>query len=134
MTQSQCLLGATPLGPAPHRGQPCRHPWQAQLPTAWRTRVIRPETFRVDREYEVPARRVVGYETSGAPCFCSFDYRQVATRSDDDEDLYEVLVYAESLRAWRLHNGRWLVHRRVQPFGEEGEELTTFGFESRMPR
>ena len=88
----------------------------------------------MDREYEVPARRVLGYEDGGTPCFCSFDYRLFATRSDDDEDLYEVLVYAESLRAWRLRSGRWLVHRHLQPFGEEGETLTHFGFEARMPR
>lgn len=134
MTESRCLLGAQAPGPAPLRGQPCRHPWQAQLPSVWRDRVIRPESFRVDREYEVPARRVLGYEPAGTPCFCSFDYRRLATRSDDDEDLYEVLVYAESVRAWRLKSGRWLVHRRLQPFGEEGEEVTSFGFEPRMPR
>lgn len=134
MTQSNCPLGTLSAGPAPQRGQPCRHPWQARLPVVWRTRVLRPASFRVDREYEIPARRVLGYDDADTPCYCAFDYRLLETRSDDDEDLYAALVYGESVKAWRLCNGRWLVYRRAQPFGEEGETVTSYGFEAQMPR
>ncbi|NEV63792.1 hypothetical protein [Thiorhodococcus minor] len=54
-------------------------------------------------------------------------------RSDDDEDLYQALAYSESITAWRLSGRRWLVHRRVEPLGEEGESGSSFSLEGRMP-
>jgi len=58
----------------------------------------------------------------------------IEPRCDDDEEVYPALTYAQSLKAWRLRNGRWLVHERRQPFGDDGELIRSFGFAARMPR
>jgi hypothetical protein len=57
--------------------------------------------------------------TGKRPLLPAYDYRRLDVRSDDDEEYYLAIAYSESLSAWRLHDGRWLVHRRVEPLGEE---------------
>jgi hypothetical protein len=42
--------------------------------------------------------------------------------------------HGESVRAWRLQDGRWLVYRRLEPFGEDGELESGFTLTERMPR
>lgn len=134
MTRASCIYGQVPRGPHRHPGQPCRPRWQARLPERWRAEAIAPASFRVYREYEVPARRVVGEDSAGEPCFCAYDYRLTDLRSDDDEELYCALAYEETVRAWRLRDGRWLVHRYRLPFGEDGEAIADLGFQTQMPR
>jgi len=96
-------------------------------------KTIVPLSFRVYREYEARALRVIGRDRLGEPCFCACDYRLIELRSNDD-DLYLALTYVESLYAWRLLGGRWLVYRRVQPYGDEGELVAGFTLDERMPR
>lgn len=80
------------------------------------------------------ARRVIGDDQAGKPCFCACDYRLIEPRSDDDEEVYPALTYGESVQAWRLLDGRWLVRRWRQPFGEEGEVAIGLSLDTRMPR
>lgn len=134
MTSPVCIYGEVPRGPQQDPRQPCQPRWQSLLPECWRAHAVAPRSFRVDREFEVPARRVLGQDAAGEPCFCAYDYRLIELRSDDDEELYSALTYEESVKAWRLRNGRWLVHRRLRPFGEEGETIASFDFADRMPR
>jgi hypothetical protein len=82
----------------------------------------------------MPARRIVGHDIDGQPCFQAFDYRLVEPRSDDDEDFYPAVAYSESLSAWRLLDGRWLVHRRIAPLGDDGATTVVSSIEERMPR
>jgi hypothetical protein len=52
----------------------------------------------------------------------------------DDTGLCPALVYAESLSSWRLLDGRWLVHHRLEPFGEDDEVAEGLGIERARPR
>lgn len=134
MTRPPCIYSELPEHPRRAPGEPCCPRWQERLPTHWRTQTVPPHSFRVFREHEVAARRVVGNDATGVPCFCAFDYRLIELRSDDDEEHYSALTYEQSLKAWRLQDGRWLVHRRLAPFGEDGELLTGFTIDEQMPR
>jgi hypothetical protein len=53
-------------------------------------------------------------------------------RSDDDEEFYQVVAYAELLSAWRLRDGRWLIYRLIKREGERGSGF--YSFSDRMPR
>ena len=134
LSADECTLGltATRIGPTPALA--CRLHWWSLLPPHWRGQVVQVQAYRVFTEHEVPARRVLGDDGDGAPCFCAYDYRRLELRSDDDEDLYQALVYGESVRAWRLRDGRWLVHRRLEPFGDDGESEQGLLLADRMPR
>lgn len=112
----------------------CRPLWEARLPAEWRRLVVPPESFRVYREFEIPARRVLGYSAAGDICFCAHDFRLTALRSDDDEDFYESLDYSESVSSWRLGDGRWLVRRTVAPLGGDEGRIASVGVEDEMPR
>ncbi|MBK5963245.1 hypothetical protein CCR95_03850 [Thiocystis minor] len=135
MTHSPCIFGAVPReGSSRNTVKCCQPQWQAWLPEPWQALAIVPQSFRVYREYEVPARRVIGDDQTGKPCFCASDYRLIEPRSDDDEEIYPALTYGESLQAWRLLDGRWLVRRWRQPFGEDVDPVISLGFDTRMPR
>jgi hypothetical protein len=134
MTPSPCIYGEISKGPRRNPLSPCAPLWHALLPPEWLPKAVSPVSFRVYREYEVLARRVIGHDATGEPCFCAHDYRLIDLRSDDDEEIYSALTYEESMRAWRLRDGRWLVHRRLAPYGEEGEQVSGFTFDARMPR
>lgn len=133
MASTRCLYGHKVERTRQSPLDACLPSWSSLLPTEWRRRVIRPRTFRVHHEHEIAARRILGYDSRGNACFYAHDYRQMDLRSDDDEDFYQALAYSESMTAWRLRGGRWLVHRRVEPLGEEGESGSSFGVEADMP-
>lgn len=128
--QTTCRL---PYLGGPAADRPCAPRWQALLPAPWRHQAVPPQSFRVDREYEVPARRVLGHDRAGKPCFCAYDYRLIEPRSDDGEEFYAVIVYGESVQAWRLTDGRWLVRQRVQ-LGADDELHEHIAVAERMPR
>ncbi|NEX19629.1 hypothetical protein G3480_04760 [Thiorhodococcus mannitoliphagus] len=133
MASSNCIYGHKPERTRQSLLDSCLPSWSSLLTPEWRGRVITPGAFRVHHEHEMAAKRVLGYDSRGQPCFYAHDYRQMDVRSDDDEDFYQALAYSESITAWRLRSGLWLVHRRVEPLGEEGESGSSFGLEARMP-
>lgn len=102
-------------------------PWREGLPVQWQDAVVVPLGFRRHRDYKAAARRVLGLDENGEPCYCHHQYRVNALRSDDDEDFYEETLYLESGTSWRLRDGRWLNYRRV---GGRG----FFSFSEEMPR
>jgi hypothetical protein len=104
------------------------------LPPEWRDQVVAPRSFRVFREFEIPARRVLGDDGHGQACYSTHDYRLLDPRSDDDEEFYEALAYSESVIAWRLRDGRWLVYRRIESLGAEGGCESRFSLEEHCPR
>ncbi|PQJ95563.1 hypothetical protein CXB77_15690 [Chromatium okenii] len=112
----------------------CCPNWRAQLPLEWREQVIAPTSFRVFREYEIPARRIIGYDSNNQPCYCAYDYRLIDLRSDDDEEFYTALAYDESLVAWRLHNQHWLIYRCVGAFDENDHGEQQLSVAAQMPR
>ena len=108
-------------------------PWRELLPPEWQARVIAPVRFATFREDELEAERCFGHSSRKVACYYSHRYRISELRSDDDEDFYIDTLYGEVLHAWLLHDGRWLVHRRVHD-GELGEGRAFYSFSRQMPR
>jgi hypothetical protein len=92
--------------------QPGWADWRQDLPAEWQEQAIAP--FDIERfdEYEMAASRCFGYDIDGAICFYSHDYALEEPRFDDDEEFYSVVTSAETVRAWRLRDERWLIFRQ----------------------
>ncbi|MCG6942008.1 MAG: hypothetical protein LJE69_12250 [Thiohalocapsa sp.] len=131
VTSPSCIYGESKRDGTGQRD--CSPRWRERLPPLWHGRVVEPRRFRVHREHEMPARQAFGYDDAGRRCFHAYDYRLIEPRLDDDAGLCAALVYAESLRAWRLHDGRWLVSLRQWPDGDEGELIEIMTLMNHMP-
>ena len=106
--------------------------WRQHLPREWRRLVVAPLTIERFRDYEMAAERTIGRDEDESPCYFATRFVVTDLRSDDDEEYYQVATYAEALTAWRLRDGRWLIHRMIN---REGEDATTFySFSEQMPR
>ena len=106
--------------------------WQQNLPKQWRRLVIAPLLIERFRDYEMAAERLIGRDEDEQPCYYSSRFVVTDMRSDDDEEFYQVAAYAEALTAWRMRDGRWLIHRLISREGERGNGFYRFG--DRMPR
>lgn len=87
--------------------------WLKHLPEAWLGAIDSPLYFKRYSEYEISAERTVGYDADDQPCFTAHRYVLTRTASDDDEEFYEVVAYAEEMAAWRLRDERWLIFRSI---------------------
>jgi hypothetical protein len=110
------------------------HDWRAGLPPSWLTQVVRPVFFSRQREYEIQAERVTGFETESEPCYCRYDAVLTELRSDDDEHWYVQPVYAEQLTGWRLIDGRWLIRRQISNGERCDASRSFFTLSEDMPR
>jgi hypothetical protein len=88
--------------------------WNAHLPAEWHDAVDAPLYFHCYREYEMHARRAVGYDTDDQPCFTTYSFALTRLVSNDDEEFYEEISCSELLAAWRLRDERWLIFRQVR--------------------
>lgn len=108
--------------------------WLDHLPADWRDMVVAPIHFTRHRDYEIAAARLFGRDEYGLQCYYEHDYALTETRSDDDEDYYQVVTHSETVRAWRLRDERWLIYRHVQ----HGEHCAAgrgfYSFADRPPR
>jgi hypothetical protein len=112
----------------------CLQQWQLHLPKAWRTMVDVPLYFQRFREHELPASRTVGLDENDVTCYCAHSVVIPELRSDDDEEFYHVVTYAEQLAAWRLRDGRWLIFRRVGGADCAAPLKDFYSFSDAMPR
>jgi hypothetical protein len=112
--------------------QPDPTQWRIGLPPEWRDLVIPPLSLESHRDYEMAAERTIGRDEDDQPCFCRSRFIVTETRSDDDEEFYQIAAYAEALTAWRLRDDRWLIHRLITREGERGHGFYSFG--EHMPR
>jgi hypothetical protein len=131
------MIASKPRGPEKQRQhqtrrQPEDTSWRTDLPIEWQDAVIAPLALETYRDYEMAAERVIGRNEDDEPCYCASRFIVTETRSDDDEEFYQVAAYAESLSAWRMRDGRWLIHRLITRDGERGSGFYSFG--DRMPR
>ena len=106
--------------------------WRQDLPSEWRDVVIAPLTMQTYRDYEMAAERNLGYDEDEKACYIRSSFIVTEPRTDDDEEFYQVAAYAEIMTAWRLHDGRWLVHRVITREGERGHAFYSLG--EHMPR
>jgi len=108
--------------------------WRRHLPADWREQVIAPLDFTEHREYEMLASRRFGYDVDSALCYYAHSFAVTESRSDNDEDFYQVVTYGETAHAWRLRDERWLTWRVVQA-GDDGDPRRGFySFSDRPPR
>jgi hypothetical protein len=115
--------------------QDVRHiEWQRNLPVAWQPFVVEPVRVEIFQEYEISADRTLGYDRNHEPCYCAFRFVLTALKSDDGEFFYEAPDHAETLTAWCLRDGRWLVYREVVDHFEQGDVHSFFSFSDTMPR
>lgn len=110
--------------------------WRRLLPREWTACVVEPSVFSRFRDYEIVAERVLGYAHEGedAPCYCEHYVVLTDVRSDDDESYYLEPTYGEHLVAWRLIDGRWLIHRRITHGEDCQQHQAFFSFADEMPR
>ena len=108
--------------------------WQIFLPDEWRAMVIEPFDFKQHREYEMAAARCFGYDIDGATCYYAHSYALNQSRSDDDEEFYEVVAYGETVHAWRLRDERWLTWRVVHTGEDSDPRRGFYSFSDRPPR
>ena len=122
-----------PLSGTQHSGSAERHDWRHRLPAHWQPRVLAPVRFTRYREEELAAERVFGHSSRQLACYYRHHYRVTELYSDDDEDFYLFTLYGEELAAWLLHDGRWLVYRRVLN-DEQGDGHGFYSFSRQIPR
>lgn len=108
--------------------------WQQDLPEDWRPSVAEALDFTEFREYEMPACRTLGHDEEGKLCFYAHRFTLTESRSDDDEDFYEIVAYSETVRGWRLRDGRWLIYRIVQNGDDGASGHGFYSFSEQAPR
>lgn len=108
--------------------------WQYDLPADWRGLVVAPLDIDHFTEYEMSASRSLGYDQEGELCFYAHEFALEATRSDDDEEFYAVISHGETLRAWRLRDGRWLALRRLETGDDCAPARAFFTLAEQAPR
>jgi hypothetical protein len=108
--------------------------WSDRLPKNWRVMVVPPSEFTRHREYEIAAERIFGTDQDGKCCFYAHSYVLPGCRSDDDEEFYSVIVHAESVRAWRLRDDRWLIYRIVHSDEDCSASRGFYSFSEHCPQ
>jgi len=107
--------------------------WLEHLPDEWLEAIEVPLYFEQYSEYEINAERAVGYDADDRPCFATHRFLLTSLVSDDDEEFYEVVAYAEEMVAWRMRDERWLVYRRNSA-NQGGQPRSFYAFSAEMPR
>ncbi|MGE5471324.1 MAG: hypothetical protein ACM3X0_11055 [Bacteroidota bacterium] len=120
--------------PASRQGRMQNEPaWIEHLPDEWLDAVEPPLYFEQHSEYEIRAERTVGYNADDRPCFTSHRFLLTSLASDDDDEFYEIVTYAEEMAAWHMRDGRWLVFRRNSA-NQGGAPRSFYAFSAAMPR
>ena len=108
--------------------------WSEGLPAEWREQVIAPLYFDHYKEYLVKAARILGRDEDDLPCYCAFCYVLEEEPDPAHPERCRALAYAETVRAWRLRDGRWLIHRIIIHHGEQAKARGFFSLSPLMPR
>lgn len=115
------------------KGERMAPPWDVHLPAEWRDAVDAPLHFRSYSEYEMYARRAIGYDADDQPCFTTYSFALTRLVSDDDDEFYEEISCSELLAAWRLRDERWLIFRQTSS-GQSESARGFYAISPNMPR
>lgn len=96
-------------------------PWTEALPCQWRELVCAPLYFDHYLDYQLAAERILGRDQEDETCFCAHSV------------ILEEEGYREFLRAWRLRDGRWLIHRIVVRNGRADKARGFYSLGEAMP-
>jgi hypothetical protein len=105
--------------------------WNEGLPAEWQDQVIAPLYFDHYRDYVMAAARILGRDEDD--CACYYAHSFVLEEPVRPDSAVCSLAYAESLRAWRLRDGRWLIHRIVIRQGEQNKGRGFYSLSDAMP-
>jgi hypothetical protein len=75
----------------------------------------------VNRDRWARAERWIGFDEEDLPCYCHY-------RFPVSETLHEDLV------AWRMRDGRWLIHRMITTGADGRTAYDFYVFSERMPK
>lgn len=109
-------------------------PWTDELPAALQALVVTPTRFDEHHDYEIQAQHTRGVDAANTPCYSAFSFVLTRLRCDDDEIFYEAPVYAETRKAWRLVDTRWLVCHTVVGHFDCTQAHTSYSVSDVMPR
>jgi len=108
--------------------------WAERVPQLWRGLTIGPLWVDVNRDADAGAERWVGYDEEEAPCYCRYRF-QVDIGSLAGDALRQGRPgYSEDLAAWRMRDGRWLIHRIINCHADAGTSYAFYAFSESMPR
>lgn len=98
--------------------------WVERVPLLWRSLITGPLWVDVFRDQQAGAERWVGYDEDEDPCYCRYRFQVGGGTQQHREDL----------AAWRLRDGRWLIHRIIQCQADGGAAYLFYAFSEHMPR
>ncbi len=107
--------------------------WSERLPILWRGLTIAPLWVDVNRDADACAERWLGYDEDERACYCHYRF-QVGIGSLAGEEVEGGGVYHEDLVAWRMRDGRWLIHRIIRCQAEGRQSYAFYAFSENMPR
>ncbi|TAK98067.1 MAG: hypothetical protein EPO09_02860 [Aquabacterium sp.] len=104
--------------------------WSDRVPTLWKDLTIGPLWVDVNRDPESGAERWMGYDEDEQPCYCRYRFEvAMGTLNNEGNGLYR-----EDLAAWRMRDGRWLIHRIIHSQADEKAAYAFYAFSESMPR
>lgn len=119
---------AKQLKRASHLGREVR--WAERVPALWRSLTIGPLWVDVNRDAEAAAERWVGYDEDERPCYCRYLFEiGIGALNNVAQGLYR-----EDLSAWRMRDGRWLIHRIIHCQADTSKAYAFYVFSENMPR
>lgn len=113
---------------ASHLGQEVD--WAERLPLLWRNLTVGPLWVDVNRDADVGAERWMGYDEEEQPCYCRYRFQVSIGRISEGN----AGLYSEDLAAWRMRDGRWLIHRVINCDAEGKTAYAFYAFSESMPR
>lgn len=120
--------GSKPSKRASHLGQEVD--WAKRLPLLWRSLTVGPLWVDVNRDADAGAERWMGYDEEEQPCYCRYRFHMPIGQIGGDNDG----LYSEDLAAWRMRDGRWLIHRVINCDAEGKTAYAFYAFSESMPR
>jgi hypothetical protein len=102
--------------------------WAGRVPVQWRKLTIGPLWIEVHRDKDSHAERWVGYDEEDSPCLCRYYFQWMAGATDKHGG------HEEDLMAWRMRDGRWLIHRIIMRHATGETSYAFYAFSESMPR
>jgi len=121
-----------PLKRASHLGREVD--WAARLPLIWRSLTIAPLWVDVNRDVDAGAERWMGYDEEELPCYCRYRFQVDIGTLDGGAGDPAQAGYREDLAAWRMRDGRWLIHRIIACQADGLTSYSFYAFGESMPR
>jgi hypothetical protein len=110
--------------------------WSTRVPQLWRGLTIGPIWVDVNRDLDAGAERWMGYDEEESPCYCRYRFEVDIGSLAESAQAGQVPRpgYVEDLAAWRMRDGRWLIHRIIMCHADGRKSYDFYAFSESMPR